>query len=91
MPPLGPQTVMQTEHYTEMPCPGGMWGWDPACVLLANRCTDMELKMPRRKGTFLFNQSMIYASSDHMPGRKEKAIRIMKALNLFILTIRVYS
>ena len=80
MPPPGPQTVMQ-----------GVWGWNPACVLLANRYTDMELKLPRGKGTFLFNQSIIYASSDCVPSRKEKTIRIMKALNLFILTIGVYS
>ena len=68
MRPPGPQIVMQTGHYTEMPCPGGVCGGNPACVLLANRCTDMELKLPRGKGTFLFNDGIIYVSSDHMPG-----------------------
>lgn len=76
----------------EAPCPVGAWGCNPARALLAKigkltwSCNCPDVKTP-----FSLAINTIYVSSSPMSGRKDDATGIMKTLNLFTLTVRIYT
>lgn len=92
MPPSGPCTVVQTEYCTEAPRPAGTWGWNPAHALLAKTAiVTWSCNCPEERTPFSLTISTIYVGSGPVTGRKEEATGIMKALNLLILAVGVYS